>query len=123
MSTFNVKTCASCDAELDCSSSDCWCASYPPILPSNNSCGCLCQKCLIKKIKIEIEDYMADLTNDKIKKVQAFGKPNQFTEGIDYKINDQGAWVFSSWYLLRQGHCCGNGCLNCPYPEKMKTTK
>ncbi|WP_245553367.1 DUF5522 domain-containing protein [Echinicola vietnamensis] len=47
------------------------------------------------------------------------GKPSSLIEGIDYTINDQGLFVFSGWYLLRQGKCCGNGCQNCPY-HKLK---
>ena len=29
---------------------------------------------------------------------------------------ENGDAVFTSWYLLKQGECCGNGCRNCPYP-------
>lgn len=32
----------------------------------------------------------------------------------DYTI-ENGVWVFTSWYHLRRGYCCGNGCRNCPY--------
>jgi hypothetical protein len=36
-------------------------------------------------------------------------------ENIDYVINDDGNLVFTSQYLLKRGHCCMSGCLNCPY--------
>jgi len=36
-------------------------------------------------------------------------------ENIDYIINDNGNLVFTSQYLLKRGHCCTSGCLNCPY--------
>ena len=36
-------------------------------------------------------------------------------ENIDYVINDEGNLVFTSHYLLKRGHCCQSGCLNCPY--------
>ncbi|WP_317172740.1 DUF5522 domain-containing protein [Echinicola salinicaeni] len=42
-------------------------------------------------------------------------------EGIDYTINEQGFYVFTAWYLLRQGKCCGNGCKNCPYDKINKS--
>ena len=37
------------------------------------------------------------------------------TEGIDYIINAEGNLVFTAHYLLKRGHCCQSGCLNCPY--------
>lgn len=63
---------------------------------------------------------MVDLTPGKIEAIQALGKPKKFIEGIDYNKNESGAWVFTGWYLLRQGGCCGNGCTNCPYPADLK---
>jgi shikimate 5-dehydrogenase len=35
-------------------------------------------------------------------------------EGIDYFV-EQGCYVFTKWYHLKSGICCGNGCRNCPY--------
>ena len=34
---------------------------------------------------------------------------------IDYQINEEGNLVFTAAYLLKRGHCCQSGCLNCPY--------
>lgn len=42
-------------------------------------------------------------------------------ENIDYTINEDGNLVFTSHYLLKRGHCCQSGCLNCPYGYKDKT--
>ncbi|MEP1034341.1 DUF5522 domain-containing protein [Ekhidna sp.] len=39
----------------------------------------------------------------------------QGTESEDYYINAQGLMVFTEKYHLKRGHCCGNGCLHCPY--------
>lgn len=36
-------------------------------------------------------------------------------DGRDYYINDKGLMVFTAQYHLDRGHCCGNGCLHCPY--------
>ncbi len=79
--------------------------------------SCLCEDCLTKEMKDIIAEYMLDLTPDKIQKVQAMRKPKKVIEGIDYTLGENGAWVFSSWYLLRQGECCDNNCTNCPYPK------
>jgi len=35
-------------------------------------------------------------------------------EGRDYIIED-GYTVFIASFLTARGHCCGNGCHNCPY--------
>jgi len=35
-------------------------------------------------------------------------------EGRDYLI-EKGNTVFTASFLERRGHCCGNGCRNCPY--------
>ena len=40
--------------------------------------------------------------------------PN-FKEGVDYVIDARGNLVMTADYLRRRGHCCGNGCANCPY--------
>lgn len=37
---------------------------------------------------------------------------------IDYIINQDGDLVFTASYLLKRGHCCQSGCLNCPYGYK-----
>lgn len=36
-------------------------------------------------------------------------------EGIDYYMNDEGLTVFTAWYHLKRGECCGNACSHCPY--------
>ena len=41
-------------------------------------------------------------------------------ENLDYIINDDGNLVFTAHYLLKRGHCCMSGCLNCPYGYKDK---
>lgn len=41
-------------------------------------------------------------------------------ENVDYTINEDGNLVFTAHYLLKRGHCCQSGCLNCPYGYKDK---
>ncbi|MBC7428107.1 MAG: hypothetical protein H7336_05820 [Bacteriovorax sp.] len=42
-------------------------------------------------------------------------QPSPLIENVDYVINDDGNLVFTSHYLLKRGHCCMSGCLNCPF--------
>lgn len=51
---------------------------------------------------------------------------NQWIEGIDYYINEDGLVVLTEKYHLERGYCCGNGCKHCPYwyesvPEPKKS--
>ena len=110
------KVCSSCKASFPCGG-DCWCTNYPPIMPMNNGPleNCLCEKCLSKQVITTIETYMENLSSEKIKKIQGMDKPKKLINGIDFNINQQGKLVFTKWYLLRRGHCCEFGCLNCPY--------
>ncbi|WEK36753.1 MAG: DUF5522 domain-containing protein [Candidatus Pseudobacter hemicellulosilyticus] len=39
----------------------------------------------------------------------------KLTEGVDFYYNEQGYVVLTASYHLERGHCCGNGCLHCPY--------
>ncbi|MEO8516965.1 MAG: DUF5522 domain-containing protein [Flavobacterium sp.] len=47
-------------------------------------------------------------------KAAALPKTTNLIEGIDYYI-ENGNYVFKSWYHLKRGHCCKNGCRHCPY--------
>ncbi|MBK7433060.1 MAG: hypothetical protein IPI66_03585 [Chitinophagaceae bacterium] len=40
---------------------------------------------------------------------------NNLVEGEDYYYNEEGYLVLTARYHLERGHCCGNGCLHCPY--------
>lgn len=51
---------------------------------------------------------------------------NQWIEGIQYYINEEGLVVLTEKYHLERGYCCGNGCRHCPYgyervPEPKRT--
>lgn len=39
-------------------------------------------------------------------------------EGEDYYVNEDGRVVFTAKYLLERSYCCGNGCRHCPYDYK-----
>jgi hypothetical protein len=40
---------------------------------------------------------------------------NNWIEGEDYYYNQEGFIVLTAKYHLDRGHCCGNGCMHCPY--------
>jgi hypothetical protein len=40
---------------------------------------------------------------------------SSLTESEDFYYNEQGYIVLTAKYHLERGHCCGNGCLHCPY--------
>lgn len=39
----------------------------------------------------------------------------QWIEGRDYYVNEDGRVVFTAQYLSERGYCCGNGCRHCPF--------
>lgn len=50
----------------------------------------------------------------------------ELIEGVDFYFNENGQMVLTEKYHLKQGFCCGNGCLHCPYdfenvPEPKKS--
>lgn len=41
-------------------------------------------------------------------------KDNNQKKNPDFYI-ENGKYVFTREFHLKRGHCCGNGCKNCPY--------
>lgn len=37
----------------------------------------------------------------------------------DFYLNQQGQMVFTSYFHLRRGFCCGSGCRHCPYKDSL----
>lgn len=110
-----IKHCSSCNASLQCTvSQDCWCASYPALLPIDESAGCLCPDCLKIQLVSRIEEIVQEIKRGKRKNDVAQYATRQLIEGIDYYV-EKGMWVFTEWYHLKRGSCCGSGCRHCPY--------
>ena len=40
---------------------------------------------------------------------------DQFIEGEDFEVADDGKVVMTAKFLLKRGRCCSSGCSNCPY--------
>ena len=91
----------------------------PPVLQADVDRECLCQECLASQIaeRFKVEPAKA---------AHYFGNPSKevlnststLEEGLDYYINDGGNWVFTTFYHLKKGYCCQNGCKHCPYGFK-----
>ncbi len=114
----STKSCSECGATFVCGSTtgSCWCAGYPAIMPPDFSRDCRCPKCLAKAIARVIEDRLAANSHEEALRLATTERPSrQLIEHIDYNVED-GNYVFSKWFLLKQGKCCGKGCRNCPYP-------
>lgn len=118
MEAENTKICQSCSSAFSCgvcSTGKCWCGDYPMILScAGEHVDCLCPECLKQNISQEIDKYVAE-----IKSGVRENDTNQYAtkspkEGIDYYI-ENGLYVFTAWYHLKRGECCGNGCRHCPY--------
>ncbi|NPA72526.1 MAG: cysteine-rich CWC family protein [Gammaproteobacteria bacterium] len=115
------KTCPICQSPLNCGiepgKDSCWCDDLPYIMPASFELDCRCKVCLIQAIQLRIEETLKQHAHEDLLAIaRPFFKPDKLIEGIDYSI-EQGNYVFSQWYHLKRGHCCGNGCRNCPYPS------
>ncbi len=107
------KSCSQCGRVFPCEADGgrCWCMQGPPglTLPLQSGQGCLCPDCLVEALKAAHGPFDPGTS----------GSPRpagDLQPGVDYHM-EQGRLVFSSWYLLKRGFCCGNGCRNCPYGQ------
>jgi len=112
------KTCPQCGSPLLCASEQdhaCWCGTYPAIMPVEPTRTCLCKVCLARAIGRRIDEMIGANTHQYMLDYAAqYRAEGELIEHIDYTI-DAGNYVFSAWYHLKRGTCCGNGCRNCPY--------
>ncbi|MDH5380269.1 MAG: DUF5522 domain-containing protein [Cyclobacteriaceae bacterium] len=118
MNEINQKICQKCGSAFLCFDSSCWCTDLPKIVQVDPALNCRCPSCLKELVKEKIEEFMGNLTPENMDMIKALGTPDKTMEGIDYYINEAGLFVFTSWYHLRRGTCCGNGCKHCPYKSE-----
>lgn len=114
------KNCSVCNVGFVCDSSpaggDCWCSSYPAIMPANFDQDCRCSECLARAIADRINVMISSSSHDEmIEMASAYANGGALAEHIDFTI-ENGNHVFTRWYHLKRGSCCGNGCRHCPYP-------
>ena len=122
MKKITHKACSVCGKQLSCGSNSvterCWCASFPAIMPLEYDKDCQCPECLAQTMSKRIEAMIQTHTLEQSLELAARFRDNQkLIENIDYTKED-GNMVFSAWYHLKRGECCGNGCRNCPYGDR-----
>ena len=77
--------------------------------------ACLCESCLSQAIQEKILNCInTGSQQDIIAMASQYSIDEKLIVGIDYLIEGYN-WVFTQWYHLKRGYCCGNACKNCPY--------
>jgi hypothetical protein len=118
--TVKNKNCSKCGTSFSCGntgeSNQCWCNDYPAFFLPDPAVDCFCPDCLKAACAGKIDAYVASLTVEEAPRNKAKDLPptDQLIEGLDYYLED-GKFVFKSWYHLKRGDCCRNGCRHCPY--------
>lgn len=112
---MSTQSCFNCNAPLQCTASKtCWCTTYPALVAIDETAECLCPDCLKIKIISKIGVLVQEITTGKRENDVAQYATRRLIDGIDYHI-ENGMWVFTEWYHLKRGSCCGSGCRHCPY--------
>lgn len=47
----------------------------------------------------------------------------EYREGVDYTLDADGRWVFTSGHLRERGYCCFQACRNCPWGQAGRSRK
>lgn len=110
MPLFNSTICLACGHSFDISSLD-----LPQLqpLPTDRYCS----DCLKPLVKAQIDAFCAAVTPETALScgAQRYARKGPLIEDLDYYLDPDGKFVLTSWYLLKRGHCCQNGCRHCPY--------
>jgi len=120
MNTTKTKVCSGCESSFSCgdisAEEKCWCNDFPPIFNLADGGDCLCPVCFKEACEDKIDAYIETLTPEKAinNKAATLPKTEKLIEGIDYYIENE-KYVFKSWFHLKRGSCCENGCRHCPY--------
>lgn len=120
MNTTKTKICPSCDSVFSCGDisveNKCWCNDYPPIFNLSGETDCLCPSCFKEACIDKIDAYVETMTPQKALQNKALSLPKteKLIEDLDFYIED-GNYVFTTWFHLKRGTCCGNNCRHCPY--------
>jgi hypothetical protein len=86
-------------------------------MPKSVSQDCECPDCLKYSIMERIHQAMQDISlEQKLTLAAPYTDQSELVEGIDFTL-ENGNYVFSAWYHLKRGSCCGSGCRNCPYDQ------
>jgi len=120
--TPGTKSCHRCGGSFTCGVAQqkgaCWCHVYPAVLQPDNQQDCYCEDCLGSVISTRINTFIdATPLQNALEVAHDFRGNDTLLKDIDYTV-EQGNYVFSRWYHLKRGACCGNGCKNCPFIER-----
>ncbi len=116
------KNCPECGTGFSCGrdheTGACWCDRLPAILPPTPGLECLCEKCLVIRLRSPVAAYIAAIPPERRRQSEAMrhAAPGPLVEGLDF-YRENGYTVFTEWHHLKRGECCGNGCRHCPYPQ------
>lgn len=117
--SIRVKSCSACGTPFNCgdaAGNKCWCNDYPPIFNPSDIVDCLCPSCFKNACIQRIDEFVATITPENAigNKAADLPKTTNLVEDIDYYI-ENGNYVFSKWFHLKRGSCCGNKCRHCAY--------
>ncbi|MBK0371211.1 DUF5522 domain-containing protein [Flavobacterium agrisoli] len=120
MAKQKIKICSACENQFSCGDSvsgkSCWCNDFPPIFELETGGDCLCPTCFKQSCLYRIEQFVAETTPETAvnNKAALLPKSTNLIPDLDYYV-ENGNYVFTSWYHLKRGYCCQNGCRHCPY--------
>lgn len=104
------KTCQRCESTFNCTPeaiTTCECSTLQ-LQPTTHAYlektqyDCLCNSCL-KELDTLVQQSQAPLPS-----------PSSLQQGIHYYI-ENGFLVFTEFYHLSRGYCCGSGCRHCAF--------
>ena len=88
---------------------------FPTITIDDPALACLCPECLTSRLltdrKIQVRNYNQHEIEKLLQHIPSYaGMDDQ----LDYYV-ENGNYVFTAWYHIRRGYCCGSACRHCPY--------
>ena len=110
-----MNNCINCGSSFVCNpEGKCWCKKMPEYLPETGNEHELCSSCKSNKVHSLFKEDR-QLKNSFLAQNEDRSLIHDLVEGVDFTINEDGFLVFSTYYHLRKGYCCGSNCVNCPY--------
>ncbi len=106
------KNCPRCGAGFECRVGDvlrCQCSEVQlseaaDEFLSKTHYDCLCKNCLAEINRLVSRAQRHPFPT----------RPEMLQEGIHY-YRENGRWVFTEFYHVLRGYCCGSGCRHCAY--------
>ncbi len=114
----SVKTCQRCSNSFICQPeniADCQCSTVVLDQQTRDYLAktrydCLCKNCLLTLNELILKAAQTPFPT----------RPPELEEDIHY-YKERGLWVFTEFYHLQRGYCCGNRCRHCAYGIHLNT--